>query len=289
MNVSSLNSSLLKGRETGDSLKLVLPQSVRGIGGGGKFGKNSGSSVEFQDHREYKPGDDIRRIDWRAFARSDKYVLKLYREEIQPTVSVINDVSASMLLPSEIKLNAAVSLAGIFMSSAINSECAVSWWTFGNGMSNLWPLSRFFPEKAPDKIDGTKTLAEELSSSPQPLPRHGLKIVISDFLWQDPPSDTIHSLMKDGCALIMICVLCQEEIKPALGGIFSLSDSEKGGRLDIEIAQTERDACAERISTHLDLWKETAVKYGAVFQPVKAEDIISGEISDIFASGAIRA
>lgn len=55
-----------------------------------------GSSVEFAEHKEYSPGDELRHIDWRAYAKVDRYYVKQYEQESQLTVYLVLDASASM-------------------------------------------------------------------------------------------------------------------------------------------------------------------------------------------------
>ncbi|MGA0333468.1 MAG: DUF58 domain-containing protein, partial [Kiritimatiellia bacterium] len=55
-------------------------------------GAGVGSSIDFQDHRPYLPGDDPRYIDWAAYARSGQTIMKLYREEVRPVVDLVVDV-----------------------------------------------------------------------------------------------------------------------------------------------------------------------------------------------------
>jgi uncharacterized protein (DUF58 family) len=272
-----------RGREIGEGLKIVLPSNIPGSMGGARIGKASGSSLEFRDYREYQPGDDIRRIDWRAYARSDKYVLKLYQEEIQPVVSLLTDVSSSMALP-EAKAEASVLLSGIVLASAVSSDCAATWWSFGAGMKCLAPLSRNFPSAAPETPGGSLGLAQELSEKSTLLPRRGLRMVVSDFLWDISPSEAVNSLLKSGCPLLLACILGTEELNPKLAGIASLSDIELGGRLDMEIGSREREAYKERLSSHLSMWKDESLRSGAEFIVLVAEDIASGKITDLLKS-----
>src|SRR5438105_1763446 len=55
-----------------------------------------GLSVEFADYREYSPGDDLKRLDWRAYARSQRYVVKCYEEESNLRATILLDASRSM-------------------------------------------------------------------------------------------------------------------------------------------------------------------------------------------------
>ncbi|HEY5924636.1 MAG TPA: DUF58 domain-containing protein [Kofleriaceae bacterium] len=60
-----------------------------------------GSSVEFSEHKEYSPGDELRHIDWRAYAKGDRYYVKQYEQESQLTVYLVLDASASMSFGGE--------------------------------------------------------------------------------------------------------------------------------------------------------------------------------------------
>ncbi|MEM7010177.1 MAG: DUF58 domain-containing protein, partial [Verrucomicrobiota bacterium] len=79
-----------------DLFKLPLGNRTwRGMSGDFQ-GSGVGSSLDFQDHRAYVPGDDPRHINWQAYARSGQYTMKLYREEVRPMIDVVFDVSESM-------------------------------------------------------------------------------------------------------------------------------------------------------------------------------------------------
>src|SRR6187549_639550 len=75
-------------------------QAWRGLSGNW-LGVGAGSSLDFQDHRTYVPGDDPRHIHWQAFARTGALTMKLYRAEVAPFVDVTVDVSASMSFTAE--------------------------------------------------------------------------------------------------------------------------------------------------------------------------------------------
>ena len=79
-----------------DTLSLAMRGRAQGGGGGSRRSRQTGSSAEFSDYREYVPGDDIRRLDWNAYARFDKLFLKLFMEEQESLVTVLLDASASM-------------------------------------------------------------------------------------------------------------------------------------------------------------------------------------------------
>ncbi|HZN57946.1 MAG TPA: DUF58 domain-containing protein, partial [Planctomycetota bacterium] len=79
-----------------DSLELVARTLVEGFLKGLHYSAAKGSSTEFAEHRPYSPGDDIRRIDWRAFARTDRHYVKQYDDETNVRALLLLDASASM-------------------------------------------------------------------------------------------------------------------------------------------------------------------------------------------------
>jgi len=87
----------MDGERAGMRYALSVPHNAPFGTTGSQMANRPGSSLEFMDHREYQPGDDLRRIDWSAFARSDRLTVKLYREEVCPHLDVLIDGSRSML------------------------------------------------------------------------------------------------------------------------------------------------------------------------------------------------
>src|SRR5204862_6644318 len=78
------------------NLELVAKTVVEGFVSGLHKSPYLGFSVDFAEYRQYMPGDDIRRIDWNVFGRSDRLYLKLYEGETNTRVLILLDVSGSM-------------------------------------------------------------------------------------------------------------------------------------------------------------------------------------------------
>src|SRR5690606_7126573 len=98
LSADELTSHHLHARQVAGSLRLPLRRrSWRGLQGNWQ-GSGAGSSLDFQDHRPYSPGDDPRYSNWQAYARSEHYTMKLYRQEVSPTVDLVIDLSASMFV-----------------------------------------------------------------------------------------------------------------------------------------------------------------------------------------------
>ena len=78
------------------SLELVAREVVEGLRVGMHKSTLTGFSTEFSHHRAYTPGDDIRRMDWRVYARTDRYYVKLFEAETDFTAYLLLDASSSM-------------------------------------------------------------------------------------------------------------------------------------------------------------------------------------------------
>ena len=79
--------------------RLVVPSTALSGGAGDRMGRGTGASLEFTDFRDYVAGDDLRHVDWRAYARTDGLKVRLFRDEVAPHLDLVLDVSASIIGP----------------------------------------------------------------------------------------------------------------------------------------------------------------------------------------------
>ncbi|MFO0661348.1 MAG: DUF58 domain-containing protein [Polyangiaceae bacterium] len=103
-----------------EALRRRLVIQARSGAGGERISRRRGSSAEFEDHRPYAPGDDLRRIDWAAFARTGEPVLKLFRAEEDAVARIVLDASESMSFgePSKIDVARRIAAAVGYMTLA---------------------------------------------------------------------------------------------------------------------------------------------------------------------------
>src|SRR5262249_49812236 len=88
-------------RGVAGAFSLAMPRAPIGGRFGERLGAGVGSSLEFQEHRQYAPGDDLRHVDWAAYARSETLAVRLYREEVAPRIDLVLDVSRSMAVAEQ--------------------------------------------------------------------------------------------------------------------------------------------------------------------------------------------
>src|ERR1051326_9102062 len=105
-----------------DSLTLLTRRSMATGRPGRRRSPLAGSSMEFSDFRRYAPGDDFRRIDWRAYARLERLFLRVFEAEENITVTVLIDCSASMQHGTPSKAELATTLAAALAYIALKCE-----------------------------------------------------------------------------------------------------------------------------------------------------------------------
>ena len=249
-----------------DALSLALMDAARGASGGARRSKLLGTSAEFSDFREYAPGDDIRRIDWNAYARFDRLFLKLFTEERETTLTVLLDASRSMALEGKwetaVKLAEALvylALSGgdrarIVLLSEIPRESA-SW----SGRAAYPRASAFLAGASPE---GKLLLNQALPRVPFPGGR-GIAAVISDYLSEDGFDTGFAALKFRGQAPMIAQVLSGQELAPAFEGAIRLIDSEDGREVRIQAGAAAFQAYARALEAFLAEVSKTASKYAA--------------------------
>jgi uncharacterized protein (DUF58 family) len=224
--------------------QLGLPRMPVSGRSGELLGRGTGSSLEFQEYREYQLGDDIRHLDWAAYARSDALMVRLYREEISPRMEILLDASRSMTsvdplgpLSEQQSLKAQVArhLAGLFALLGGNL----------GGRPALIPITDNTPlEPLPFEslvgldtleFNGSRTLREALDAHAIPLKRQTVRVVISDFLFPHDPDLLLRRLAGDASVLWILQVLNGWESKPTTLGGRKLVDLETAEEANLQV------------------------------------------------------
>lgn len=203
--------------------RLALPTTALAGRSGDRMGRGTGASLEFTDFRDYVVGDDLRHVDWRAYARTDALKVRLFREEVAPHLDVVVDLSGSMAATPG-KAGATADLADAFVELAACSGSKARAFAAGGGA--------FEPGHAPAPAGpGPAALAPR-----RPLRPRGLRVVVSDFLVRDDPAPRLRALAAGGAHLYVVQLLDPWELEPDLEGATTLVDAEDGARLDLDLA-----------------------------------------------------
>lgn len=204
-------------------LQLFARTVVEGFTTGHHASPHKGFSVEFRQHRPYVQGDEIRRLDWKVFGRSDRFYIREYDEETNLRATIVLDASGSMnyrggkgVLKFDYARKLAASLAYLLMSQ----QDAVGLVTFDSQLRENIPCRtkithlHLLLEAMVKTTPGRDTsLAPVIESLAQRLKRRGLVILISDF-FDDPAAllKSIGILRKKGHEIIALQLWDRDEI-----------------------------------------------------------------------------
>ena len=149
-----------------------------------------GSSLEFAEYRKYVPGDDPRRLDWRAYARNDRYYIKEFEADTNLRMCLVVDTSGSMNFAHDgmRKLDYARRIAGTLAYIAAQQGDAVGLYCAGTGFHKEIPpkrsaahLSAVLDELGAMEASGETGLANVLHETAERVPQRALIIILSDL------------------------------------------------------------------------------------------------------------
>lgn len=260
---------------------LLLPERHKSFLIGELSGKRAGSSIEYQDRRDYVPGDDIRHIDWRAFARTDRLSVKLYREEICPTLDIIVDTSLSMSVTPGKPLRR-MDLVYLFYLLGQKINAVTSLYNLGHDLRRfLSPLDLL-------------SISDLRQDTPIPLLKSsglvrkgGIKIMISDFLFPFSPRDLI-ATFRAADRLVLVQVLSAFEHDPGEGGFVRLVDAENDEYLDIALNRATIEGYSARLKKLKDdMDRQIRISQGA-FVCIRDQDPFEDMIEKLLRANVVN-
>jgi len=262
--------------------RLAMPRTPIGGRVGERLGSGTGSSLEFQDYRPYAPGDDLRHVDWAAYARSELLAVRLYREEVAPRIDLVLDISRSMAV-TEQKLRAYGELSGLLACACTSTVADTRIIT----TSAVQPQ----PLHVPEDIERVLVCDAGLSALEEvhlPFRRRSLRVVVSDFLFPHDADVLVSRLARDSALLTIVQLTLREEAEPVVEGARRLVDVEDRGELDMVIDEGAiRDYRARFSRLRLGL-SRAARRAGARFAHVVAGTPIRSVARELAAAGILE-
>jgi len=199
------------------NLQLLARHVVEGFITGLHKSPYHGFSVEFAEHRAYMPGDPIRHIDWKVWARTDRYVIKRFQEETNLKSYILLDCSASMSFTSQslTKLQYGTALSAALAYLMIEQRDAAGLVLFDEKVRKVLPprsvrsyLNLILKELQVLSPSGKTRISETLHIVAERMKRRGLVILISDLL--DEPDEILSGIKHfryDGHEVIVMQIL----------------------------------------------------------------------------------
>ena len=184
------------------NMELVARLVVEGFITGLHKSPFHGFSVEFAEHRQYMPGDEIRHIDWKIYGKTDRYYIKQYEEETNLKSYIILDASKSMTFSSEnrlTKLEYASYLSAALAGLMVQQRDAVGLTVYDDAVRTYMPphaTKTYFKEilRTLEKIESSRktATADSLHEIAERIKRRGLVIILSDLL--DDPAKVMSAI-----------------------------------------------------------------------------------------------
>jgi uncharacterized protein (DUF58 family) len=222
------------------NLELVARSVVDGVINGLHRSPYFGASVDFAEHRGYVPGDDIRRVDWRVFARTDRFFVKEFEADSNSNFSVLLDVSKSMGFGARLsKLDYAKTLAACLTYLVHRQRDRVGLVTFDEAIVDHVPPSAKHLDVVLHTLDRAKAerpgrLGPPLNKLAEHFGRRGIIVLISD-LYEDPDTvlDAIAPIRFRGNDVVIFHVLDAAELDFTFADPSAFEDVETGEQLPI--------------------------------------------------------
>jgi uncharacterized protein (DUF58 family) len=255
-----------------EQLALRRPAAC-GRAGNQQHWHNAGGAREFVDHRSFYPGDDLRRINWRAYLRSETLVVKLYRDDLHAPTRILLDCSRSMMSGSRIgeetkftygkRLAAALLYMGLvrlestvvqpFSSGLSKPAC------FTGGRHIFATAERYLVElRAEGGTDYARVAAEFL----YPPSTAGLTVVISDFLGEGDCLRSLQSIAGAGQDLWLIQLWAPEERSLPRGTALTVIDVESRAEMQVLVDDENARLYEEAFARHSDGLRSVACSRG---------------------------
>lgn len=280
-----------------ERLEVRARRPASGMSYGRGKSASAGSGVEFVDLREYSPGDDLRAVDWNLYARLDKLLLRVFRQEREHDVHVLLDVSRSMVEPDATKYVRATQIAAAIAYVGLARMDRVSLWpvagavgepdespkgdrgrtVVAGGMGVPFPLAagkrraaamfRYLEKVKPGGVTDLCAAAETFARQ---TPR-GVVVVVSDFYdLGDGSGKTgarggLARLVRSGFEVLAIQVTGAQDDAPKESGTLDLVDGETGRVVRMRVDRKTRRAYAELLENERTAIAQMLASAGGAF------------------------
>jgi hypothetical protein len=246
-----------------DALVLGTRRARTVRAGRRSIGRVLGSGLEPENFREYAAGDDLRFLDWNAFARLDDLTIRTYRAERQIELTVIIDASASMGVPEgDDKLGLALVLGAALAYIAMGENDSVRLAAFGGRRAPRLQMTRFHqrresffafrPFVSALKFEGDASLSAAVAEFLQGPHHAGIVVLLSDFLmnpidYEEGFSQLVAARHEVKAVHVMGDRECAGTYPP---GAYRVRDCETGELREVTFGAHEAEMCRRRVEDH---------------------------------------
>mgnify|MGYP006278299105 CR=1 FL=1 len=259
--------------------KRLAAQGAAGV----RRSRGLGDGLEFADHRDYAPGDDIRFIDWSYFARMEKLLLRMFHEHRERDVVILLDASGSMApalpgaAPRSAKFDYARQVTAALAYVAMGALERVVVQPFADRLGGalrsgrnrlqvleiLDFLAALRPTGRTELLSAVTRLARAGTAGTR---RGGMLLLVSDLLdAADELPEALSCLRAGGFDVTVIHVRAPEDAEPLTSGPVSVRDAETGRRLDLDVNDALQTALRERFEAFASGCEQACKTRGATY------------------------
>lgn len=275
-------------------LHVVSKRAFAGSSRADRLAQKRGRGLEFADHRGYTPGDDFRQIDWKAYKRLGKLLLRLFDEEQDLPIYLFIDTSQSMREPAKFdqarRIAAALCYIGLAhldkvtilpFDKAVGQEVQP-----GRGKGRIFRVFEML--EAMDTAGPTSLRDSFVQFASRPR-QQGLAVVLSDFLDPNGFEGGLKLLASMGHDLFIVQVASQSDRDPGAMGDLRFVDAETGDIRDVDVTPALAKAYGEAWQAHTDELESFCGRYNLGYVRADAEEAFDTIILKTFRKGRFLA
>jgi len=275
-------------------LHVVSRRAFAGQNRADRMARKRGRGLEFADHRQYSAGDDFRHIDWKAYKRLNRLLLRLFDEEQDLPIYLFIDASQSMAQPEKFdqarRIAAALCYIGLAhldrvtilpFGSGIGDETVA-----GRGKGRIFRVFDMFERLQPRGATDLKGTFTKFASRTR---QQGVAVVISDFLDPAGFEPGLKLLSSMGHDVFVVHIASQADRDPGALGEVRFVDAETGEMRDVDVTATLADAYRSAWNEHAEELQAFCGRYNLGFIRADAEAPFDEIILKTFRQGRFLA
>lgn len=272
-------------------LELTARRVVEGFLAGMHRSPYFGQSVEFRQHRQYAPGDEIRHVDWKVYARQDKLHIKQYEAETNLRLHLLVDRSGSMAYGDgeTNKFDYSASLAACLGYLALRQQDATGLFTFDTKVRDILPaksnrqqLSRMLQLLEGVGAEGRTDLPKVAREVTQAIARRGLIVIVTDLLGIDDWVDGLRVMRSRGHDVVLFHVLHDDELDFNFSGATRFEGLEQADFLNCN-PRALREGYLEALNAFLDDTRKACGRLSIDYMLVRTSDPLDAVLAKFLA------
>ena len=271
------------------NLPLAARQAAEGFLAGAHASRRHGAGMEFSQYRPYQPGDDLRRLDWRLAARSDKYFLRESEVDTSVTVNLVLDASASLGHPDDNGLTkldyARLLLAALAYLAQTQGDAVGLTLLLPDGLRQLPPRAdaRQLPRlyHALETVAATGTFPSAATLGPLTARRQrALTVCVSDLYEEQGEISRLLSRLRASTGdVLLLHLMAGNELRFSYKGSVTFRDLETGQTLQLD-ADQQRAAYQQQLQTWLRDTAQAARQQGLDYHLLDTSQPLDGALRE---------